>query len=152
MTDLGMIHMHTRAVLILLIQLSAMTKLKRESDHNISWNEMRRRISLISIYTYKSVGRDTDVTVNEQEDTSMKLIRKFWFRERVSKRCSSDKVVARETYNRDRHHVITKTISLRRRDIQTMNYNRIMYRTENPSLTILDGVESLKWVRTMSSE
>ena len=69
----------------------------------------------------------------------------------MSKRCDSDIVLIRETYGRDRHHVITKTISLRRRDIETMNYNRIMYRTENPSLTILDEVESSKWVRTMSS-
>ena len=53
---------------------------------------------------YLFVGRHTDMTVNEEEDTSKKLIKKFWFRERVSKRCMSDNVMTRETYGRDRHH------------------------------------------------
>ena len=42
------------------------------------------------------VERVTEVTVNEQEDTSEKLIKKLLFRERVSKRCSSDVAVIRD--------------------------------------------------------
>ena len=81
--------MHIRTVLILLIQLSGMTKWKRESDCNISfvYNSCRPRemewedVSPLHIYTYICifVGRDTDATVNEEEDTSKKLIKKFWF-------------------------------------------------------------------------
>ena len=106
----GLNHLHTRAVLIPLIQLSVVTKLKRESDLYIScvWNsrrpeenQMRRRItSKKNIYIF--VERDTDVTVKEQEDTSKKLIKKFIFRERASKLCSSNVVVTRKTDGRDR--------------------------------------------------
>ena len=113
----------------------------------VIWNEKKYLLYIwIYIYICIFVGRGTDVTVNEEEVDQEVLIR-----ERVSKRCSSDIFVIRELYGRDRHHVITKTISLRRRDIETMNYNRIMYRTENPSLTNLDGVAISIWVRSISS-
>ena len=68
------------------------------------------------------------------------MIQKSLFHERMWKSCSSDVGVVRKTYGRDRHHVITKAISLHRRDIQTMFYDRIMYHTKIPSWTILGGV------------
>ena len=43
---------------------------------------------MYNIYIYIFVGRDTDVTVNEEEDTSKKLIKKFWF----AKECQRDVV------------------------------------------------------------
>ena len=69
----------------------------------VKWNEKTYPLNIIHIYIYIIfVERDTDMTVNEQEDTPKKLIKKFLFRERTSKLCSSDVVVTRETDGRDR--------------------------------------------------
>ena len=155
----GLNQIHIRTVLIPLIQLSAVIKLKRESDYNISfvYNSCRPRDlkwedgSPLHMYIYIHIYVSSSDTALTWQSTNKKIHQEVLIRERVSKRCGSDIVLIRETYGRDRHQDITKTISLRRRDIETMNYNRIMYRTESPSLTILDEVESSKWVRTMSS-
>ena len=84
--NVGLKHVYTRPVLIPLIQLSTVAKLKRESDYNLSFvqnscrpREMKVSHQYIYIYIYVCmfVERVTEVTVNEQEDTSKKLTTKY---------------------------------------------------------------------------
>ena len=114
----------------------------------MKWEDVSPLYMCIYIYIRRTRHwRDSQRRRRYIEEVDQEVV----IRERVSKRCSSDIVVIRETYGRDRHHVITKKTSLRRRDIQTMKTNRIMYHSKNPSLTILDGVMISKWVRSISS-
>ena len=83
----GLNHMHTRVVLILLIQLTAVTILIWESDYNISfripvvlvkWNEKTHLLNMyIYIYIFIFLSSDASLT---RKSTKKKIHQRSWSR------------------------------------------------------------------------